>query len=88
MNAPSNDARRLAVDALFQITCAMEYVAMIGSVAHLIEAQLKDDVQRRHLATVARMAAFNAEDWHNMLDCAREELQGRLAAVFGEEPHP
>ncbi|WP_165668977.1 hypothetical protein [Metapseudomonas otitidis] len=88
MNTPSNDARRLAEDALFQITAAMEYVEMIGSAAHLIGDQLKDDPQRRHLATVARMAAFNAEDWHNMLDCAREELKGRLAAVFGEEPHP
>lgn len=85
MNSTSNEAQRLAEDAIFQITCAMEYVEMIGAAAHLIAGHLKGDAKQRHLATAARMAAFNADDWHNQLDCAREDLQVRLRALCGKE---
>ena len=78
-----NEQKQIAQDAVFQMACAMEHLNWLRGVLHV----LRDQLDRRndgHYATVADLALFNANDWHNQLDCEMETLEARIATAFVE----
>ncbi|SCZ13266.1 hypothetical protein [Pseudomonas sp. NFACC37-1] len=76
-----SEQQRIAQDATFQITCAMEHINWLRGVLHVLEDRLIQG-HDEHYATVANLAIFNADDWHNQLDAERETLEMRAAAAF------
>jgi hypothetical protein len=80
----SSEARQIAVEAVFQLECGHEYMKMLASSLHVIKAQLKDQKGFEHLCEMANMAAFNADDWRNIIDAEREALEDRLSAIENE----
>lgn len=83
-----NVQKQIAQDATSQIACAMEHINWMRGALHVLEDRLKqghDD----HYATVANLAIYNADDWHNQLDSERESLETRTEAAFSKtEPAP
>lgn len=79
-----NEQRRIVEEATFQIACAMNHIDWLRGTLHVLEDRLKLSGDE-HYATVANMAIYNADDWHNQLDCERENLEARTEAVFSEK---
>ncbi len=70
----------IAQDATFQIQCAMTHIDWLRGVLHVLEDRLKAAGDLRG-ATVANLAHYNTDVWHNDLDGEREELEKRIDAV-------
>lgn len=75
-----NALREVAGDAISQIECSLERIKMLSGALHMIKGQLKQSAHYEHLAEVAALAAYSADDWRNILDCEREKLTERLDA--------
>lgn len=75
-----SEQQQIAQDATFQVMCAMNHIDWLRSVLHVLEDRLKDRGDE-HGATVANLAIYNADDWHNQLDCERESLEKRIAST-------
>ena len=77
----------IAQDATFQVQCAMCQIDWVRGVLHLLEERLKN-AGDEHGATVANLAIYNCDDWHNALDGERESLEKRIdsAAAAPQEP--
>jgi hypothetical protein len=83
-----NEQKQIAQDATFQIACAKDHISWLRGVLHVLEDRLKH-VKDEHGATVANLAIYNADDWHNQLDCEMESLEARTDAAFvGESSAP
>ncbi|PWK31786.1 hypothetical protein [Pseudomonas sp. OV226] len=78
-----NEQKQIARDATFQIACAVEHLAWMRGVLHVLEDRLRQGCDE-HYAAVANLAIYNADDWHSQLDCERESLERRTDAVFAE----
>lgn len=79
-----SEQQQICEDATFQIQCAMCQVDWLRGVLHALEDRLKS-AGDEHGANVANLAIYNADDWHNQLDCERESLEKRAAAVFAPQ---
>lgn len=79
-----NEQHRIIDDAVFQISCAMDHVEWLRGVLHVLRDHLQQTETGKHYATVADLAIYNADDWHNQLDVERQDLEGRAAAVEGQ----
>ncbi|MDU9416185.1 hypothetical protein [Pseudomonas sp. zfem005] len=77
----ANVVREVVSDAISQIECSLERIRMLSASLHVIKGQLKQSTDFEHLAEVAALAAYSADDWHNILDCERERLTSRLDAL-------
>lgn len=78
-----SEQKRIAEDATFQIACAMEHIHWMRGVLHVLRDRL-DARKDEHYGTVADLAIFNADDWHNQLDGERESLEARTDVAFSE----
>lgn len=83
-----DELETIAQDATFQVMVAMSQIDWLRGVLHVLEDRLKN-AGDKHGATVANLATYNADDWHNQLDCERESLEGRIEkAVAPQKPTP
>ncbi|PNG28978.1 hypothetical protein A1395_28150 [Pseudomonas protegens] len=76
------EQKRIAEDATFQIGCAMDHINWLRGVLHVMRDHLQRAEGGEHYATVADLAIYNADDWHNQLDVERQELEDRTAKAF------
>lgn len=81
-----NEQKRVAEDAAFQIACAMQHIDWLRSVLSVLRDRLDEQEANAQYANVAELAIYNAEDWHNQLDCEREGLEKRIGDVFNRKP--
>lgn len=83
-----DEMETVAQDATFQIQCAMCQIDWLRGVLHVLEDRLKS-AGDSHGANVANLAIYNADDWHNALDCERESLEKRIdSAAAPQKPTP
>jgi hypothetical protein len=75
------ELQQIAEESTFQIHCAMSHVKWLRGTLHVLKDRLLADPKLEHYATLADLAIYNADDWHNQLDCERESLESRLKAV-------
>lgn len=76
----------IAQDATFQIQCAMTHIDWLRGVLHVLEDRLKAAGDDRG-ATVANLAHYNTDVWHNDLDTERESLEQRIdSAAAPQKP--
>lgn len=83
-----SDQKRVAEDATFQIACAMQHIDWLRSVLYVLRDRLDEQESNRQYATVAELAIYNADDWHNQLDVERESLEKRTTEAFAPGPAP
>lgn len=72
-----DELETIAQDAIFQIQCAMTHIDWLRGVLHVLEDRLKAAGDARG-ATVANLAHYNTDVWHNDLDSERESLEKRI----------
>lgn len=78
----------IAQDATFQIQCAMTHIDWLRGVLHVLEDRLKAAGDDRG-ATVANLAHYSTDVWHNDLDTERESLEQRIdSAAAPHKPEP
>lgn len=77
-----SEAERIAEDATFQIACAMDHIGWLRGVLGVLRDRLSVSAADSAYATTADLAIYNADDWHNQLDCERESLEERIALTF------
>ncbi|MBP5054347.1 hypothetical protein [Pseudomonas chlororaphis] len=80
-----SEQQRIAEDATFQIGCAMDHINWLRGVLHVLRDHLKLETGGEHYSTVADLAIYNADDWHNQLDVERQELEARTDKAFPAE---
>lgn len=83
-----NNQQRIAEDATFQIACAMQHIDFLRSVLYVLRDRLDEQESNRQYATVAELAIFNADDWHNQLDVERETLEKRTSEASAASTAP
>lgn len=83
-----SDQKRIAEDATFQIACAMQHIHWLRSVLYVLRDRLDEQESNRQYATVAELAIYNADDWHNQLDVERESLEKRMTEGFAPGSAP
>lgn len=83
-----SDQKRIAEDATFQIACAMQHIDFLRSVLYVLRDRLDEQESNKQYATVAELAIFNADDWHNQLDVERETLEKRTEVAFPANSAP
>lgn len=79
------EQKRVVEDATFQIACAMQHIDWLRSVLSVLRDRLDEQEANAAYANVAELAIYNAEDWHNQLDCERESLEKRTDQAFNPE---
>lgn len=77
-----NEQKQIAQDAIFQIACAMEQIDWLRGVLYVLRDQL-DRRNDHQYSKVADLALYNADDWHNQLDCELKTLEARTETAFG-----
>lgn len=82
MHNPSADTKKsvefeVAENAIFQIACAMSQIHWLRATLHVLGDALRRE-GHEHYADLATLAIYNADDWHNQLDCEREQLEEQL----------
>lgn len=78
-----NEQKQIAQDAIFQIACAMEQIDWLRGVLYVLRDQL-DRRNDQQYSKVADLALYNADDWHNQLDCEVKTLEERTEKAFAK----
>lgn len=73
------EMQEIAEEATFQIQCALEHINWLRGTLRVLKDRFAQDKDLEHYATLTDLAIYNADDWHNQLDCERETLEGKLA---------
>lgn len=72
---------KVAEDATFQVICAMSHIHWLRAALHVLKDRLAQEKGLEHYATLADLAIYNADDWHNQLDVEREGFEEALKAA-------
>lgn len=75
------EMQQIAKQATFQIQLAMDQLEWLGATLHVVRDRLQADPALEHYAKLLGLAIYNAEDWHNSLDCEHESLESLLKAA-------
>ncbi|MBO3274086.1 hypothetical protein [Pseudomonas schmalbachii] len=78
------EMQKIAEDGVFQVACAMEQLNWLRSTLHVLRDRLKQEGLLEHYAMLVSLAIYNIDDWHNCLDCNREELTSRITKASEE----
>lgn len=73
-----SEMQKIAEEGVTQIVCAMEQMNWLRGTLNVLRDRLRQDQSLEHYATLAGLAIYNLDDWHNFLDCQREDLIGRI----------
>lgn len=75
---------KVAEEATFQVICAMDHLNWLRATLRVLKDRLAQDKDLEHYATLADLAIYNADDWHNQLDVEREGFEKALKAAGGK----